>query len=353
MDTIVPGSAMGKKGVMMTESAMRTGDTISTSCPIRPGDAILSGHTPVSKFRLIRLLPGAAIFLLCWFFRGQGLCCEAASALHMPIPGADSPGMRLLPYYPPYHGIYAQRRHFLCEGEPATAEEMRTHMAERIPPVETVGKVQQRYVNRCQEMLFLLPESVRYLFMDYGWHFYVTAEDIAVTEFQGEYTSVKGLTDVQSLYIKVEDRDNATSTTIFHEFGHFLDYCCNFPSERKEFLTIMEQETETAGDMGMDYGLGDNEEYFAESFLWYLDNPEKMQAHIPLTYKFIERCLTQTAHTVHQAAPGGRSSAMPCPLSDGHAGAGPQAGVPQSGRSRGALPQTPDKSYCDNSQYRD
>lgn len=172
-------------------------------------------------------------------------------------------------------------------------------MADYIPPVETIGNVQKRYVDRCEEMLSLLPESICYLFVDYGWHFYVTTENIAMTEFDGEYSSVKGVTDVESLYVKVEDRDNATSTTILHEFGHFVDYCCNFPSEKKEFLAILEQETQSARDMGMDYGPGDNEEYFAESFLWYLTFPEKMESHIPLTYDFMHRCLTETIYEVH------------------------------------------------------
>lgn len=174
------------------------------------------------------------------------------------------------------------------------------YMTGRIPSVESIGEVKERYVHRCEEMLSLLPESLCYLFTDYGWHFYVTTEDIAITEFQGEYPSVKGLTDVQSLYIKVEDRDNATSTTILHEFGHFLDYCCNFPSEKKHFFSIMEQETELAQVMGMDYGLGDNEEYFAESFLWYITQPEEMEVHIPLTYQFIQHCLFEEIYEIHK-----------------------------------------------------
>lgn len=244
------------------------------------------------------LLPGiTALFL----WGSQGLFCAAADPqLHISYPQADAPELRILPYYPPYHGIYARRRHFLCTDEPATAEEMYSYMADYIPPVEMIGNVRTRYVDRCEEMLSLLPESICYLFVDYGWHFYVTAEDIALTEFDGEYSSVKGVTDVESLYIKVEDRDNATSTTILHEFGHFLDYCCNFPSEKKEFLSVLELETQSARDMGMDYGTGDNEEYFAESFLWYLTAPEKMETYIPLTYDFIHRCLTETIYEVHE-----------------------------------------------------
>ncbi len=253
-----------------------------------------------TKTWFARLLPVMIVFLL-WSSREQSLLCDAAaSKLHISYPPKNSLGLRTLPFYPPYHGIYAHRRHFLCGKEPATAEEMNVYMADKLPSVETIGEVRERYVNRCEEMLSLLPESLRYLFVDYGWHFYVTTENIAITEFHGEYPAVKGLTDVQSLYIKVEDRDNATSTTVLHEFGHFLDYCCNFPSERNDFLAIMEQETEAAQDMGMDYGLGDNEEYFAESFLWYLTEPEKMEAYIPLTGDFIRRCLTEMVHEVHE-----------------------------------------------------
>lgn len=248
--------------------------------------------------RIRRLLPGITAILL---WGSLGLFCAAAGPqLHISCPRPDAPELRTLPYYPPYHGIYARRRHFLCAETPATAEEMHSYMADYVPLVETVGDVRTRYVERCEEMLSLLPEGIGYLFVDYGWHFYVTAENIAMTEFDGEYASVKGVTDVQSLYIKVEDRNNATSTTILHEFGHFLDYCCNFPSEKQEFLSVLEQETEAARDMGMDYGPGDNEEYFAESFLWYLTAPDEMELHIPLTHSFIHRCLTETIYEVHE-----------------------------------------------------
>lgn len=250
--------------------------------------------------RFIRLLP---VVILCSFlscFSEPAFSCMAAdTALFSAYFSEDGLVLRTLPYYPPYHGIYAHRRHFLCEGERRTSQEMTAYMEAFVLPVHTIGEVQDRYISRCTEMLALLPDSIRYLFADYGWRFYVTAEDIAMTEFDGEYASVKGVTDVERLYIKVEDRDSATDTTILHEFGHFLDYCCDFPSEKNEFLTVMAQETDLAADMGMDYGLGDNEEYFAESFLWYLTEPEQMEGHIPLTYAFIARCLSETVHTVH------------------------------------------------------
>lgn len=247
-----------------------------------------------------RLLQGVILCILLGCFSEPAFSCMAAdAALSATNLSEDGLALRTLPYYPPYHGIYARRRHFLCEGELRSSQEMTVYMEQFVLPVQTIGEVQDRYVRRCTEMLSLLPDSLCYLFADYGWHFYVTAEDIAMTEFDGEYSSVKGVTDVERLYIKVEDRDNATDTTILHEFGHFLDYCCDFPSEKNEFLAVMAQETDLASAMGMVYGLDDNEEYFAESFLWYLTEPEKMETHIPLTYAFIDRCLSETVHTVH------------------------------------------------------
>lgn len=41
-------------------------------------------------------------------------CAAAAPTFHIPCPTADTPVLRTLPYYSPYHGIYARRRHFLC-----------------------------------------------------------------------------------------------------------------------------------------------------------------------------------------------------------------------------------------------
>lgn len=59
------------------------------------------------------------------------------------------------------------------------------------------------------------------------------------------------------------------------------------------------QKTAAAKDMGMDYGLGDNEEYFAESFLWYLTAPDEMETYIPLTYDFIRLSLSETIYEAH------------------------------------------------------
>lgn len=250
---------------------------------------------------LIRLLPGIIVILL-WVGLGSALLCDAASPFHISCPSSgDSPVLRTLPFYPPYHGIFTRRRHFLCGKKPMTAQEMQTYMADRIPPVKTIGEVNQRYVDRCEEVLSLLPENLLYLFEDYGWRFYVTAQDIALTEFDGQYASVKGVTDMQSLYIKVEDRNNATdSSTIFHEFGHFLDYCCCFPSEKEQFIAIMELELESAESMGMHCNPMNNEEYFAESFCWYLTDPEQMEEDIPLTWDFIRQCLSETIYQTHE-----------------------------------------------------
>jgi len=252
------------------------------------------------KSRRIRFLSGIIIILL-WGGQSPVLLCDAAFPFHISCPAPDGPVLHTLPYYPPYHGIFAHRRHFLCGKEPLSAQEIQVRGAGQIPPVETVGEVDSRYVERCENALSLLPAQLGYLFMDYGWHFYVTAQDIAQTEFDGQYASVKGVTDVQSLYIKVEDRDNATdSSTVLHEFGHFLDYCCNFPSERKHFISVMEQELEAAESMGMRCDPPNNEEYFAESFLWYLTDPRQMEDAVPLTCDFIRQCLTETVYHIHE-----------------------------------------------------
>ena len=78
--------------------------------------------------------------------------------------------MRTLPYYPPYHGIFARRRHFLCGEEPLPAQEILTCVKDLTPLTETIGEVDSRYVDRCEEVLSRLPAQLRYLFTDYGWH---------------------------------------------------------------------------------------------------------------------------------------------------------------------------------------
>lgn len=62
----------------------------------------------------------------------------------------------------------------------------------------------------------------------------------------------------------------------------------------------MEQELEAAGNMGMRCNPPNNEEYFAESFFWYLTASEQMKDSIPLTWEFMRQCLTETVYHIHE-----------------------------------------------------
>ena len=58
-----------------------------------------------------------------------------------------------------------------------------------------------------------------------------------------------------------------TPSAVLHEFGHFLDYVLDYPSESQG---LYEEEAEAAAVFLRDYALTGEREYFAEYFACYL-----------------------------------------------------------------------------------
>lgn len=78
-----------------------------------------------------------------------------------------------------------------------------------------------------------------------------------------------------------------------HEFGHVLDYFCDWVSKTEEFQKIYLKEREAAHiELNYrDYHLSDSTEYFAQSFRNILCYGDMVKNYMPETYNFIMNCL--------------------------------------------------------------
>lgn len=98
-----------------------------------------------------------------------------------------------------------------------------------------------------------------------------------------------GLFDAQKASITLKQAD----ATVYHELGHFLAFIAGNVDRSSAFQQIFQNEKSkyTAYDKG--YVLQNSEEYFAQSFRDYTENPAALKASRPQTYAAIQQALSR------------------------------------------------------------
>lgn len=81
--------------------------------------------------------------------------------------------------------------------------------------------------------------------------------------------------------------------TLLHEFGHFLDFVTDYPSQTKAFKKIFKAEKSKAKSFYNlpSYTLSNSKEYFAESFNQFYSAPDKLKEKCPKTYAYFEKAV--------------------------------------------------------------
>ena len=103
---------------------------------------------------------------------------------------------------------------------------------------EIKGNVDSYYLSLLNKELNKLPSNVLNKFVNSGWHIYVTNENIAKTVFNGQYSSVQGVTIYRDKTILISAKESCIRESTIHEFGHFIDYTYNFSSNSIAFKNI-------------------------------------------------------------------------------------------------------------------
>lgn len=99
-----------------------------------------------------------------------------------------------------------------------------------------------------------------------------------------------------------------------HEIGHVIDvmlgqtggtpsptYGTFFMSSNPDFVEIFNAEVVKSG-YGY-WGVGNSNEYFAESFRYYFESPERLKKNTPRTYEYVSNILVLVQNAVEEKAP--------------------------------------------------
>lgn len=82
-------------------------------------------------------------------------------------------------------------------------------------------------------------------------------------------------------------------STIYHELGHFLGFIAGNMDESEEFKAVFNNEKSKYTGRNKTYILSNSAEYFAESYLNYVENPAALKAERPQTFAAIEAALNK------------------------------------------------------------
>ena len=80
-------------------------------------------------------------------------------------------------------------------------------------------------------------------------------------------------------------------STVYHELGHFLEFCSGTSDVKKLIEQVYSKEKSRYNSYNKTYVLQNSGEYFAESFKNYCENPSALKKSRPLTYDAIVRAL--------------------------------------------------------------
>ncbi len=141
---------------------------------------------------------------------------------------------------------------------------------------EIKGNVDSYYLSLLNKELNKLPSNVLNKFVNSGWHIYVTNENIAKTVFNGEYSSVQGVTIYRDKTILISAKESCIRESTIHEFGHFIDYTYNFSSNSIVFKNIYKEEVDLFKSRITNSScVRDEQEFFAETLYYMYKNPSK------------------------------------------------------------------------------
>lgn len=154
---------------------------------------------------------------------------------------------------------------------------------------ETEGDIDYSYVQSVEDRLSCLPSYMVEAFVNSGWHYYLTNSDLA-TKKGKQAGTILGNTSYKDKRIYVEADNYAISDSVLHEFGHYWDCRCGFPSESTEFEGICSEEWDTyISELAPNSAYSSNREIFADSFEYYFTDSNRLASVCPRIYEFISR----------------------------------------------------------------
>lgn len=162
------------------------------------------------------------------------------------------------------------------------------------PILATDGSPSEENLSICSQKLAEIPQALKDRFIADGWTFFMTSDKIGDTILM-DGMSYQGLTVYAAKRIYIENRQKAARGATIHEFGHYVGMMAGTVSASmvsQEWGDIFIEESTLSVAYGMDsYGQTNPCEYFAECFVWYIEQPGDLQRYLPRSYEYINNCV--------------------------------------------------------------
>lgn len=158
-------------------------------------------------------------------------------------------------------------------------------------PVTAEEDVSEESVSLIRRQLTALPDDLISDFCNDGWQIIVTSDDLNEEYFDGEYTSVSGVTKYKEKEILVSDEEEAVLSAPMHEFGHWLDHEHEMISTSESFGEVLTEFKKVYDRTEYGYFPDDEGEYFADAVVFYFLTPDDLQQKCIQMYEFIDDCV--------------------------------------------------------------
>lgn len=160
-----------------------------------------------------------------------------------------------------------------------------------IPSLCTGNGVNKGVIDAVNEELLIVPEGLRNSFANSSWSIIVTNDDLNEKYYNNIYDSVSGSTSYKEKVIYISNSLEAAKSATLHEFGHWLDWLYDFPSQDNNFLNIYNKEEGnfyTAFNLSIHW---DEREFFAEGFECFFTDRMKLKKECPELYEYMSTIL--------------------------------------------------------------
>lgn len=163
--------------------------------------------------------------------------------------------------------------------------------------VSIQGVVVQEDIRNFENALDKLPEWIVTQHYENGGNIFLKSEEFP-NEDNGELGDnerVLGTYNYKTQNITVLKDCDVMETTLFHEFGHYVDNLYSI-TETEEFKEIFVNERESYESKvdGNDYHISCEKEYFAGAFSLYIAGEKKLKKYCPNTYELISNVVNDT-----------------------------------------------------------
>ena len=155
----------------------------------------------------------------------------------------------------------------------------------------TEGKVTSAEKTAIKENLNKLPLNLLKAVQDSGLKVLLTTKDVKTYYNYSFSGTMTGLFDPMAGKIYISSNVTHINKSTVHEFGHALDLLIgksNYISLSKEWNNIYKAELNTASGS---YYKANAQEYFADSFNRYIENPSALKTSAPKTYAYINSAI--------------------------------------------------------------